>query len=217
MALPIFKNSFVQLTLILIVCSVVIGFGSAFFFANWHITKAIELMDRNDPYYIVKGEAHLKEAMALGQGTFIGDRAERFLRCNWPAQTVPPEAAQLHTQAIVSVATNSKVSEDIWRSCIKRYPSFEFPYCCLAVLIMNKEPEESERLLNHLVKTRPDYVRPYVRLSELEESRGHLDKAQDYIRKALELNPDDVAVRQQARKFHWSVSDPLSGAVYSPL
>jgi hypothetical protein len=169
--------------------------------ASNHIDIAIELMNANDPTYVSEGKAHLEKAAELGKGTPTGEKAKRFLRCNWPVEPVPNEVVLLHTQAIAS--SDIKKSDELWRECIRRCPSFEHPQSCLAMhlIFLEGKKDEGVKILENLIKTKPNYVRPYVRLSQMEEQEGHYKKALNYIECAMKLNPDDFVVSDQAYRL----------------
>jgi tetratricopeptide (TPR) repeat protein len=167
--------------------------------AAWHLEQAIQLMRKNDNSYVDSGKTHLTMAISLGKGTIAEVKAKRFLEHNWPKRPVPKSIVKKHNEALAIESTPE--AERLWRQCIKACPSYEHPYTGLGYKLFKEgRRKEAESLFKAVMKRNPQYVRPYLRMVGIEYGRGDYKRADEYLAKAIHMNPFDWKVAYYVRE-----------------
>lgn len=134
----------------------------------------------------------LMRAIELDKGS-IGFKALSFLRAKLPAHVQSPEAEQSNIVAYnLRYSGRKSEAEKAWKSCIEKYPNFEWPYSNLAGFYLDEgRPEAALPLLEKALEINPYYTNGLSNMSETQMQLGHKDLAIKFMNQAAESSPED--------------------------
>ena len=139
----------------------------------------------------------LTKAINLDKGE-IGFKALSFLRAKLPAHEQPQDAEQMNILGYnFDHSQRKSEAEKVWTECISKYPNFEWPYCNLATIYLNKgQNEKALQLLEKALEINPYYTNALSNMSYLQSQLGHRDLAIKYMKLAADSAPEDPGYGQ---------------------
>ena len=137
-----------------------------------------------------------KMVIAAAPGSAEAKEAQTFLSTAFPKGTVSKASIAHYRDACIAGSINRRGEAiDLLKKCILADPNFDWAYGALGqILTTDKQYPEAEKVLLRAVAQNPDYMRGYLRLSELYAAMGKAQESKEMRHKAEQLNPYDESL-----------------------
>lgn len=96
----------------------------------------------------------------------------------------------------------SKAKEQMQEIFKLSAPNIRIMTLLSGIHLLEGDPQGAQQILETIIKNRPGYLPAYIRLGMLYNSQGNPDKALDYLKKAYDMNPDQIGIVTMMVNIH---------------
>lgn len=150
--------------------------------------------------WVERSRRALSMAVEMDDGE-VGKMAARYMGAYLPAHPVTREAQDLNVRGFnLWHSGQAEAAKQVFRDCIARYPRFEWPYGNLGALLVSQgEVQTGIEILGQALAINPSYRNGLLHLAHAHLALGDRDTARAFYQRAIDADPSDDAVRQEAR------------------
>lgn len=141
-----------------------------------------------------KSRAALKQAVVIAPSSPAGHKASLYLNARIPVAPIGAEAEQANITAY-NLNYYGRSDEAIveFKKVIAAYPNFEWPYCNLSGIYIDRgRYEEARALLDKALAINPNYANAWRNLAQVNAYEGKQAEATKCRQKFEELLPVDI-------------------------
>ncbi len=143
------------------------------------------------PYFsnLARAKESLEKAIEIDRDGYIAKLAKQCEISELPSQIPTVGQKELYEEALSGHITDAE-SESLLRKCIETNPEFEWPYCSLAdLLIDRKEFGEAETLLKKAAQMNSKSLKVLETEARLENAKGNIKRALELSSEAINQDP----------------------------